>query len=304
MSGGIELNVSRQMRLAETELAPFLDEFYGDDCAALTARLGSPGNTLYCGPDAALLYAMIRAARPRLLLEYGAGYSTLVIAEALRANERQGSSAHYVSHDPHPSAFLREVLDEFDIAFRREPVCEGCSTSAESCAPVTSSSSTRATRSEPAATSTPSSTRSCRCSQPAFSSTSTTSSCHGTIHLPGCPEAPIPPSSTCSRRTSGNRSYEIVFASFALSRTEPERLRALMRDLTPAGWPGSFWLRRLSATGSGRQEFAGGDPTVAQSAIGDGRRHQESHRLALAAPLVPLQQSPEQDRPARPSGSL
>jgi hypothetical protein len=41
-------------------------------------------------PDAAVLYAVVRGTRPRRIVELGSGHSTLVIAAACHANEREG----------------------------------------------------------------------------------------------------------------------------------------------------------------------------------------------------------------------
>jgi len=61
------------------------------------------------GPvDSELLYMMIRSGKPRQVMEYGAGYSTLVAAAACEANRRDGAETRLISHDPYPREFLTD----------------------------------------------------------------------------------------------------------------------------------------------------------------------------------------------------
>lgn len=65
-------------------------------------------NTLFGSVDAEMLYAMVRHHRPERVLEVGAGWSTLLIREALERNGK-GSVA---SFDPSPPSFLSGVTRE------------------------------------------------------------------------------------------------------------------------------------------------------------------------------------------------
>jgi predicted O-methyltransferase YrrM len=61
-------------------------------------------NTTYSRGDAVVLYAMMRLARPRRIVEIGSGASTWLM---LDVNERfLNGSAHIVSLDPHPERML------------------------------------------------------------------------------------------------------------------------------------------------------------------------------------------------------
>ena len=65
-------------------------------------------NTLFGSVDAEMLYALIRRFRPERVFEIGSGFSTLVAARALRANEAEtGTSAELVAFEPYPTEVLR-----------------------------------------------------------------------------------------------------------------------------------------------------------------------------------------------------
>src|SRR5581483_1531628 len=56
---------------------------------------------LFQAGDAEMLYAMIRRHKPSTVLELGAGFSTLVAAEAVRANHADGVLTKLISCDPY-----------------------------------------------------------------------------------------------------------------------------------------------------------------------------------------------------------
>jgi hypothetical protein len=90
------------MERVEGELAPFVAEL---DLPRSGPR--PPGeffldNLGYESVDAELLYAMVRAGKPRRLIELGSGYTTLLIAAACRRNAEQGRPTEHVAYDPFP----------------------------------------------------------------------------------------------------------------------------------------------------------------------------------------------------------
>lgn len=66
-------------------------------------------NTAFCRTDAAVYYALIRELKPRRVLEVGAGYSTLLAAEAAARN----ASTIVDCIEPFPMAALREKIAGF-----------------------------------------------------------------------------------------------------------------------------------------------------------------------------------------------
>src|SRR5207237_10113666 len=59
-------------------------------------------NGSYGRVDADVLYAIVRAAKPKRIIELGSGYTTLVAAQACLENEREGAAVEYVAFDPYP----------------------------------------------------------------------------------------------------------------------------------------------------------------------------------------------------------
>jgi hypothetical protein len=103
---GITLDIPAQIAFLESTLAPYLGEFRPP--LEPTGRDGTFHllNGYYQVGDAEVLWAMIRHAKPRRLIEVGAGYSTLVSAAACQANIAEGHPAEFVSIDPAPRARL------------------------------------------------------------------------------------------------------------------------------------------------------------------------------------------------------
>lgn len=101
---GIDLRVEEAMRFLTAELRPFVDEF-----APGVGPHEGPGrfflrNGSYEAVDAETLYAIVRWAKPRRVVELGSGASSHVIAAANAANAADGSPLEHVIHDPFPFA--------------------------------------------------------------------------------------------------------------------------------------------------------------------------------------------------------
>ena len=102
--GGVELNAASGIDLVESRLSKFIAEL---DIAEHDP--GRPGtfflrNTGFESVDAELLYGMVRALRPRRVVELGSGYTTLLIGEAARRNAQEGCPTEHVAYDPFPRA--------------------------------------------------------------------------------------------------------------------------------------------------------------------------------------------------------
>lgn len=99
---GVDLATSAAIEFVETELASVIAE--------LDVPLDSPGvagefflrNDAFGTVDAELLYGIVRAMRPRKVIELGSGYSSLLIALACRLNAAQGVPTTHVAYDPYP----------------------------------------------------------------------------------------------------------------------------------------------------------------------------------------------------------
>jgi predicted O-methyltransferase YrrM len=112
------LDAHAGLRFAEDRLRAALEEF---DPPREPPAGGYGLLNPYYGPvDADVLYAMIRAFRPRRVLELGGGYSSLVAAEACARNGREGSEARHTVVDPQPRAELAPAIEATARLERRD----------------------------------------------------------------------------------------------------------------------------------------------------------------------------------------
>jgi hypothetical protein len=107
--GGVDLRVEAGIELIENELAEYVREF-----DVSLEGPASPGkfvlrNGNYESVDAELLYAMLRARKPRLVMELGSGFTTLLIGKAARRNASEGAETRHLAYDPFPRA---QILGE------------------------------------------------------------------------------------------------------------------------------------------------------------------------------------------------
>ncbi len=102
---GIDINESVQLDLLQKHFRKFRDEYEQFP----TKPTGQPGrfhlnNHLFDGTDALVAYCMVRHFRPRLIIEIGSGFSSLVVNEGAAKNN--GSALICV--EPFPHEFLKE----------------------------------------------------------------------------------------------------------------------------------------------------------------------------------------------------
>jgi hypothetical protein len=102
---GIHMNDALQLELLRNQFPRFRHEY--DQFPA--EPTGEPGhfhfnNGLFDGTDALVTYCMIRHFQPRLIIEVGSGFSSLVVAEAIARNK----SSALICIEPFPLDFLRQ----------------------------------------------------------------------------------------------------------------------------------------------------------------------------------------------------
>jgi hypothetical protein len=105
---GLTIDSAAHLQYVRTVLGPYLAEFR-PSMAPVTGEAFYLDNGYYGPGDAELLYAIVRHAQPRHILELGAGYSTLVTAQASAMNARDSRPVDFVSVDPDPRIDLSAV---------------------------------------------------------------------------------------------------------------------------------------------------------------------------------------------------
>ncbi|MBU0507986.1 class I SAM-dependent methyltransferase [bacterium] len=109
-AAGIDLNEEKQRAL----LSRFRDAYYEEYKRfplekTETAFEYYVHNARYESVDGEILYGMVREFRPKRILEFGAGFSTLMTAQAIRKNMAEDASyrCDFISVDPEPRAVIR-----------------------------------------------------------------------------------------------------------------------------------------------------------------------------------------------------
>ncbi|MDX6641009.1 MAG: hypothetical protein QOF12_2020, partial [Solirubrobacteraceae bacterium] len=93
---GTDLRLAAGLAFLESDLAGFVAEYAPPPGAPGTEHGYYTENPMYGALDGEVLYAMLRLLRPRRVLELGAGWSSLVVADAARLNADEGSPLEHV----------------------------------------------------------------------------------------------------------------------------------------------------------------------------------------------------------------
>ena len=99
---GIALDLDRQLQFLQAELGPHLRAFHPPRQATGDPTQFHLDNSYYRTVEAEVLHALLKHLRPKRVVELGSGFSTLIIAAACAANEREGHPAVYDVYDPFP----------------------------------------------------------------------------------------------------------------------------------------------------------------------------------------------------------
>lgn len=109
---GVELREEAQLELLARLEARFRSEWEaipverGEDPTRFCLE-----NSSFRAVDAEILYGLIRERGPRRMIEVGSGHSTLLAAQAVRANAAESRPCELVAVEPYPDAKLTRALD-------------------------------------------------------------------------------------------------------------------------------------------------------------------------------------------------
>ena len=128
---GIDMNDAVQLDLLRNQFPRFRHEYE----QIPVEPTGEPGrfhcnNDLFGGADALVAYCMIRHFQPRLIIEVGSGFSSLIAAEAIAKNKNSA----LICIEPFPQDFLRQGfpglrsliekrVEEIDLEFFSQLSC-------------------------------------------------------------------------------------------------------------------------------------------------------------------------------------
>ncbi len=109
---GINFRAAHQIELVRT-----LASEYGAEFNSLRRQPGSDNsfyleNRYFESVDAELLFGVVRHFKPDRVIEMGSGFSSLLIAQALGANEEDGRAGHLTTYDPYPRPFIARAAQQ------------------------------------------------------------------------------------------------------------------------------------------------------------------------------------------------
>lgn len=111
---GLKIDVAAHLDFLEHDLLPYLHEFQPPVAQAQPGFGFYLANGYYGAVDAHILYAMIRHAKPRRLVELGSGFSTLVTLAAARLNDREGDPVDHRVFDPYAEDHMQMTAAELE----------------------------------------------------------------------------------------------------------------------------------------------------------------------------------------------
>jgi Methyltransferase domain len=102
---GIDMNEAKQLDLLRRQFPKFRDEYgqFATEPSQAQNRFYL-GNQLFDDVDALVAYCMVRHFQPRLIIEVGSGFSSLVLGDAVAKN----TDSSLICIEPFPREFLRE----------------------------------------------------------------------------------------------------------------------------------------------------------------------------------------------------
>ena len=104
---GVDMNVAAQANALREMVKPYEPEFRGNAAfKEATAKGFGPG---FGEIEAQCLHGVLRALKPRRIVEIGSGVSTYCALNAVALNEKEGHHADITCIEPHPTKFLRDV---------------------------------------------------------------------------------------------------------------------------------------------------------------------------------------------------
>jgi len=109
---GFDLELGKQLEFLERVVPRYAEEW-----ASESAAIGSVGYTFSNGffevVDAEIAYCLVRHLKPKRIIEVGGGYSSRVMAAALKMNDQvDGVVGDLVTIDPYPDRFPQKALSD------------------------------------------------------------------------------------------------------------------------------------------------------------------------------------------------
>jgi hypothetical protein len=120
---GIDLGLDRQLDQTADRL-----QFLAPEMEFPAAKNSDPcqfhlNNGFFESVDAEVAYSTVRHQKPRFIIEIGSGYTTRLLASAVRKNVEEGTTTELISIDPYPGKVVYNGFDGLE-ALIRKPIQE------------------------------------------------------------------------------------------------------------------------------------------------------------------------------------
>jgi predicted O-methyltransferase YrrM len=117
---GIDTCIDPQIATLRRMVKPFEPEYRNNTAFREASMRGfGPG---YGYIEGQCFHGMLRALKPRMVIEVGSGVSTYCALKALERNAQEGAPGRVHAIEPHPSAFLIDAADRSRIRLTRSTV--------------------------------------------------------------------------------------------------------------------------------------------------------------------------------------
>jgi len=110
-NASFDLRLPAQVEFAEAVIPRYDEELRFPETADRSPSDYRRNNGFFETVDAEVAYCMVREQKPRRIVEIGGGFSTRVMATAVRANARDGDACELVTVEPYPDNALRNGFD-------------------------------------------------------------------------------------------------------------------------------------------------------------------------------------------------
>ena len=112
---GIDLRTEFQLELITHTFTRFSSEYNAFPIKSSDPTVFFLDNDAFAGIDPHIYHCMIRNAKPRIIIEVGSGYSTLLGAHAAHLN----ASTHYICIDPWPRQLIARGVPNIEFIQRK-----------------------------------------------------------------------------------------------------------------------------------------------------------------------------------------
>lgn len=108
---GVEMNESKQIDLLKQFAQKYRSEYDQFPAKPSTYFDYHTSQTSYRCVEAQMLYCFVRDLKPKKMIEIGSGFSTMLTAQALRLNKKEGYVCDFAAIEPYPNDAIKKGFE-------------------------------------------------------------------------------------------------------------------------------------------------------------------------------------------------